>query len=789
MAARGESRRKKPAESQTKLETSASSTPSGQLEKKKPRRSSSEAGGKRQAAGEQTEVLVDPARLKLMEQIIVSAGQLCEVLGRGFGHGTPVPSHPSPPATGDQSTRRLRDYLASVADLQMDECRRVAEIAEQTLEQIYVHLPLKRAMHAVDPVQRLRVLRRRLAGKSTRAFHAEMVAIFHSLRDLHTSYVLPAPYQGVTAFLPFLVEKCYDRKDKAGNSPRYIVTKLRDDVLHPDFVVGVRVTHWNGIPIDRAVEIVAEREAGSNDDAKEARGLEALTIRPLALTAPPDEEWVVIGYESGGRAREVRFNWMVFSPPPSPSGIRLASEQRRLAHIGIDARTEDVRRAKKLLFSPGKMDAERRMADPAARAQVRELSAQQRQRGLSPFPHAAPGPPAPSVLGVDTQTESVRLAKKDLYAQEGEAAGLGLEKSEDAEIVAFSSAAVDESIMPDVFEFQRVPGPRGKVGYVRIYTFMVMDTDAFIEEFTRIVHLLPPTGLIIDVRGNGGGNILAGERLLQLLTARPIEPARFQFINTEATFELCSSSPLGLDLKRWASSIGLAVESGEVYSQGFPLQSPEDVNLVGQQYQGPVVLITDALCYSATDIFAAGFQDHRIGKILGASRRTGAGGANVWEYDLLQQALPRRFPNLPRQTSLRVAVRRCTRVGDRSGVPVEDFGVEPDEVHLMTEDDVLRGNIDLIQHAAALLAQETPHLLSARADWSRPGGAVVEVLGQNITRVDLYQDGRPIGSQDLSTGAAIISLPSDLNSARPLMLRGFEGERIVAAATIRPTAG
>ena len=45
-------------------------------------------------------------------------------------------------------------------------------------------------------------------------------------------------------------------------------------------------------------------------------------------------------------------------------------------------------------------------------------------------------------------------------------------------------------------------------------------------------------------------------------------------------------------------------------------------NLFGQRYYGPVALIIDALCYSTTDIFAAGFQDHEIGPVIGTT--TGA---------------------------------------------------------------------------------------------------------------------------------------------------------------------
>ena len=38
--------------------------------------------------------------------------------------------------------------------------------------------------------------------------------------------------------------------------------------------------------------------------------------------------------------------------------------------------------------------------------------------------------------------------------------------------------------------------------------------------------------------------------------------------------------------------------------------------------------------------FAAGFQDHGLGPILGVSGNTGAGGANVWTHDLLRDLWP-----------------------------------------------------------------------------------------------------------------------------------------------------
>jgi hypothetical protein len=94
------------------------------------------------------------------------------------------------------------------------------------LEENYVHLPLKRAMHAVDPVQRLRLLRHRLEDAREEdlgpeiEFHDEMTRIFNSLRDLHTTYRLPSPFKDKTAWLPFLIEEVVEQ------ASRYLVTKV-----------------------------------------------------------------------------------------------------------------------------------------------------------------------------------------------------------------------------------------------------------------------------------------------------------------------------------------------------------------------------------------------------------------------------------------------------------------------------------------------------------------------------------------------------------------------------------
>jgi hypothetical protein len=607
----------------------------------------------------------------------------------------------------------LAEFRATAKELTLPQRQLLVDQALVLIEHLYVHLSLKRAMHAVDPIQRLRLLRARLANMPERTFHDELIDIFHRLRDLHTAYVLPDPYRAHVAALPFRLEMCYD-----GERPRFLVTQVAPTVRATGFRKGVEVTHWNGIPIGRAVEINADREAGSNPDARLARGLTALTTRWMGMSLPPDEEWVIINFNDGRRPRQARFEWQVFSPSAPKSGhdvLTAAGEQA--AGFGVNAKAEVERRVLKLFFDPGSIRAEQSMAERAAGA-------------------------LPNAETPDLQTKS---------------------------------------LMPDVFsDFRKVKTASGTYGYVRLRTFNVTSDDAFIREFIRIVGLLPQEGLILDVRGNPGGLIIAGERLLQVLTPGPIEPERLHFVNTALTLRLCKQNNF---LKPWCESIVQAIETGASFSQGFPLLAVERYNDLGQHYQGPVVLVTDASCYSTTDIFAAGFQDHTIGKVLGVSGNTGAGGANVWTHALLQEFLPGSdspFQALPRQASFTVSVRRTTRVGQRSGVPVEDLGVVPDHRHQMTSRDVLKRNADLIETAASLLKKMPKQRLTATVE---PGGSEAKLTAQNVARVDVYLDGRPLQSVDVKEGETSVALPPGATGV--LELRGYRGRDLVASTRVQ----
>jgi C-terminal processing protease CtpA/Prc len=582
-------------------------------------------------------------------------------LARSFGQTLPVPPGPGPggggtadlPADGQVSAvQTLRELMDLPVELSLADRRVIVDQALQLIEGAYVHLPYKRAMHAVDPVQRLRLLADRLSQtapesiESAWEFHRELTTIFASLRDLHTAYFLPDPYRHYTAYLPFLVEE-YGEPGQA----RYIVSKVARELDHSTFKAGVEVLYWNGSPMHRVVAANAAREAGSNPDARHARGLVSLTTRPLIRSMPPDEEWVTLTYrDSAGARHEIRRRWLVRDVRASMPDVAESdpSALLRATLLGLDVETDLVNQTRRALYA------------------------------------------APVVSGLP-----VRAAAPQVRGR----------------AVPLWKAPISTSL-PGVFQAARVHTKKGAFAYVRIYTFNVPSAEQFVAEFCRLVAELPRRGLILDVRGNAGGLIWAAEQLLQVLTPRRIEPEPAELPTTAFMLRLCrlhapSVAAPGLNLRPWIASIEQALRTGAAYSAGHPITPPDAANAIGQRYTGPVVLITDGSCYSATDMFAAGFQDHDIGRVLGVGGRTGAGGANVWTSQLLG-ALANveggtSLSRLPNGAGFTVAVRRTLRVGARAGTPLEDSGVEPDVPCAMTKRDLLEGNRDLIEKAGEVL--------------------------------------------------------------------------------------
>lgn len=595
--------------------------------------------------------------------------------------------------------RTIPKFLDHAAALRLSRNEKETLVDQATLliEHFYAHLPFKRVRYATEPVQRFRLIRAQLGELTDLQFHELMLQAFLRLRDAHTFYGLPDPYRGSFALLPIRMD-CYV---EAGHK-RFIVTNVLPGFEHPRFGVGSEITLWQGMTLERAIEREAEQEPGCNQASRFVRGLKRMTKRNLAFTVPPDEQSVVIQYKpaAGGSEQScIVLPWYVLTeclPHSTRSGVRSSLNQ--------------------------------------SMAELKQLSRILWQRDELIQDSAGP--------------QTIDLTQRSRFPEVFEFQFSG------------SSAFPDSG---DPASLQNPANPNKKFGYIRIKSFEVDSKDdgtprVFIAEFTRILEIMKdaaPDGLILDVRSNPGGSVEAAERILQLLTPTPIEPARFHFVNSRVNQEIAAALKENdkvmdahqLEWRPWIDDLLGAVTSGVLVTGGRPLTDPDSANDTGQIYQGPVVLIIDASSYSATDIFAAGFQDHGIGQVIGVDENTGGGGANRWLHEQLVEKLEEKVPSislkkLPKHAQMGLAIRRASRVGLGAGSVIEDEGVKRDVAYQTTRDDVLHHDRDLLRFACAQLAnEEVSKLRIVKAELIEPESVSLIVETQNIFRIDCSLNG------------------------------------------------
>lgn len=598
------------------------------------------------------------------------------------------------------------------APLTLREKRTIVSTLSTLLEGLYAHLPQKRATYGQDPVQRLRALYQRLDVMEDGEFHRTVAEIMTELRDAHTRYLGPSAVQGQVALLPFLVERYVENA-----TDHYVVSKIFQG--EPDqaqyfasvgFTPGVKLTHWNGVEIGRAIERYAARETGGRPDARRARALETLTLRPLRYALPPDEEWVNLTFIGDTGRQEIKLEWryVEIHDLPNASDATGMTEQA----YAVDPLAEASRRVKKMLFSPAAWYASQKIVPRAKKAPTEGDE------------HSA--------VRLDDFSDVV---SSEIYVAEDGAA----------------------------------------FGYLRLWSFDLVNDDGFIAHVIKVLENLPRTGLIIDLRGNPGGLIWAAERLLQLFTPHLIEPVRFSILATDISRAMAAAPQNRINLAPWLSSLESAVISGEQHSRAMPLTPPERCNDVGQKYPGPVVAIVDANTYSSGDLFAAGFVDNKVGTLVSLDLATGAGGANVWRPQQIShalqgtEALP---PKLPGGIEYTLAFRRAIRIGDAAGIGIEDRGVSGHLRRSLTRRDLQEGNHDLKSFCARLLASE--RITDLQYQYT-DGKLIVTTL--NLDRVELYVDDRPYGAPSMINLEAAFPVAFEVGGIwSKLEVIGFDGD-------------
>ena len=514
------------------------------------------------------------------------------------------------------------------------------------LDGLYVHLPLKRAMYGIDPVQQLRRLNERARVMSDDAFHREIGTIMSNLRDAHTVYIAPSPFLGSVARLPFLVEQ-FGTEAAPGFMVSKVIPELVDD---PEFVTGVEVMEWNGVPIAEAIRRRGEVERGGRPDSAMARALDSLTLRPLGFGPPPDEKWVIVGYRTGDAEplREHRFEWRFIDPGPGPDEPHPTAPAATATAMHPDRAV--VRRAKKLSFNTGLWtteDYDRMFARGASRDTSGWLTGKFQDNVSA------------RTITVDGRDYGyLRLWSFDLSDDDGFV----------AEVISMLEQLPQDGLIIDL---------RGNPG-------------GLIWAAERLLQLFTPSRI-----SPSRFSIIASDLTRAMTDApqnrRELGPWRRTLLEAIGTGEVYSQSVTITPFER-CNDIG-QVYGGPVVAVVDPTTySAADLFAAGFADNGLGTVVS-------------------VGRATGAG---GANVWRVDTLNSVLTGTRHSLPKLPNGVGFTMSVRRATRIGASDGAPIEDVGIVGHRSYAMTRADLLDGNSGLHAYCARLLEAEPSTSMTVR---------------------------------------------------------------------------
>ena len=553
-----------------------------------------------------------------------------------------------------------------------EERDRMLAQARYLLEELYPHLPFKRPYSDTRLPEEWFEYARQAEFEPD--FHNALLMAVSTLADSHTLFGLPEPYRDAVAFLPFETKVCWT----VSGEPRYFVTRVMntgDPAFATEFQPGVELLCWNDRDINSYTAAELGRLPSENYFTAITRGAAFAALRPLRYCALPDHAVARIEYwpVEGTESRTIAIPW------------------------GVATGMENQTRFSSTAYSLNEFHSVVRST----------------RRVILPNPVAA--------TAAEPQPEQVTKIPAVFVVQ------------------YTGGAEIAGAPHPDRLRSRL--RPEAKFGYIRIRSFEYAGLwGGIVSEFQRILREVmlekAPDGLILDLRGNAGGLVMAAECLLQMISPVPITPMNFHLANTPTVRQLLATlkqldeldvepekrkvlQELRADLRPWIDGLDQFQEQ-EPLSPGFSITDPQDANRIGRIYSGPCVLLADGLTYSSGEIFTAGFYDHGIGDVIGSGPFTGGGGANVWSHEHLSEYLTA-LPGIPDPTPLKngatlsLAIRRAMRVHGAAGTAIEDTGVG---VHLWfnagSVDELLTGSQSVVEFACDHLVAPRKASLKAK---------------------------------------------------------------------------
>ena len=200
--------------------------------------------------------------------------------------------------------------------------------------------------------------------------------------------------------------------------------------------------------------------------------------------------------------------------------------------------------------------------------------------------------------------------------------------------------------------------------------------------------------VVFNVEANSGGDLVMADSIPQFFGSN-IKTARFRALANSINKDLLLNNnffPID-DFSLAYQSAGKS--SG--YATLTKTTPDETANTFGQVYSKPVGVFTDAVCFSACELFAASMKDNLGAIIFGADGTSGGGGAGTVPYNaVLNPSRNDYFPQLPyfveNSLSSQDVMFGWLQIVRTNGQLIDDIGVRSDYVFRPSISDLIPYN-------------------------------------------------------------------------------------------------
>ena len=493
---------------------------------------------------------------------------------------------------------------------------------------VYVNLEHKMSIYPTNPLADLKIIEDRYHEMDEVEFHQRMLAIYTSVRDFHVNYNLPKPYACYSSLTGFSLQKMKANKIIV-TSVNLNLKNLSPD-LHKLTPGDELVSYQNTSPLSY-IKSRSAAVGASTPDAVIVQGVFDLYFRSYYGSILQKDNEITASFKK-------------------PNGEEYSVVAPWIARFNPDCLKEKTEEK----VQSGKTDEN-----------LREVKLKERKKFFLNWKNKF----------ITFFKNKLPLVKKKFL-------------NSDTTLVDLSTPHTTKH--PNLF-WKVIPYQGQNFGYLKLDSFDAPEgTNAAVAEVKKVLtqNLADTSALVIDLRGNYGGQISFAEKMAALFGAMPVKNIPFYVRANDFMSFMFKDDPSWLKMMLPQGDNNTLVGPGN-------LTTISDLSRVSQSYFGKVVLLTNSECFSSCDLFSAVMKDYARVKIYGTDHSTFGGGANVWATGYMKSAFESiDMPVPPQNISMRVTARHAHRMVDNS--LIEDRGVATDIVLDEEADDLLSQNSTVV---------------------------------------------------------------------------------------------